>query len=59
MPRNDDTLMMRKPNAPLGIIALDSFRKQIENNFEASRTEGDIFKARVETVLPAISATAI
>ncbi len=30
MPRNDDTLMMRKPNAPLGIIALDSFRKQAE-----------------------------
>ena len=28
----------------------------IEYNFEASRTQGDIFKARVETVLPAISA---
>ena len=28
----------------------------IENNFEASRTQGDIFKARVETVIPAISA---
>ncbi|MBQ9632773.1 MAG: ribose-phosphate pyrophosphokinase [Lachnospiraceae bacterium] len=26
MPRNDDTLMMRKPKGPLGIIALDSFR---------------------------------
>ena len=28
----------------------------IEYNFEASRTQGDIFKARVETVVPAISA---
>ncbi len=26
MPRNDDTLMMRKPNAPLGIIAMDSIK---------------------------------
>ena len=28
----------------------------VEYNFEASRTQGDIFKARVETVVPAISA---
>ena len=28
----------------------------IENNFETSRTQGDIFKARVETVVPALSA---
>ena len=28
----------------------------IEYNFETSRTQGDIFKARVETVVPAISA---
>ncbi len=30
MPRNDDTLMMRKPKGPLGIIALSSFRKRAE-----------------------------
>lgn len=30
MPRNDDTLMTRKPNAPLGIIALNSFKEQAE-----------------------------
>ena len=28
----------------------------IEYNFEASRTQGDIFKARVETIVPAINA---
>ena len=28
MPRNDDTLMMRKPKGPLGIIALNSFRER-------------------------------
>ena len=31
MPRNDDTLMMRKPHAPLGIIALDSFKEQAKD----------------------------
>ncbi|MBR1628276.1 MAG: ribose-phosphate pyrophosphokinase-like domain-containing protein, partial [Lachnospiraceae bacterium] len=30
MPRNDDTLMMRKPKGPLGIIALDSFRDRAQ-----------------------------
>lgn len=30
MPRNDDTLMTRKPNAPLGIIALNSFKEQAQ-----------------------------
>ena len=31
MPRNDDTLMMRKPKAPLGLIALNSFMEQAKD----------------------------
>ena len=30
MPRNDDTLMMRKPRAPLALVALDSFKEQAQ-----------------------------